>query len=225
MHWKKTGDGLKHKNMSHKKGAWGNPWTWGWILLFNSVQKLGRCEGCGTEEDRAWRPFARLVRVWVLVWFDWPVTFTSYIPPFLNKKWERYLFGQMFPPWCRFQFWIQSRCPSAWMFWNGFHQGFQGVVTSNLGVNHFRTLFCVRGWKGVRGFKSVIPQRYLSNSFPTKLYQKKHPKIIHWKDGKWFYLCFIFIHFQLWIQSRDVLKWFPSGFSGVCDLQHVCKPF
>ena len=50
---------------------------------------------------------------------------------------------------------------------NGFHQGFQGFVTSNLGVNHLRTLFCVRGWKGVRGFKSAIPQRYLVSSFPT----------------------------------------------------------
>ena len=70
-------------------------------------------------------------------------------------------------------------CPSAWMFWNGFHQGFQGFVTSNLGVNHLRTLFCVRGWKGVRGFKSAIPQRYLVNSFPTKLC-KNIPKSYIW---------------------------------------------
>ena len=55
----------------------------------------------------------------------------------------------------------------------------QGFVTSNLGVNHLRTLFCVRGWKGVRGFKSAIPQRYLVNSFPTKLC-KNIPKSYIW---------------------------------------------
>ena len=70
---------------------------------------------------------------------------------------------------------------------------FRGLVTSNMCVNHFRTLLCVRGWKRVRGFKSVIPQRYLSNSFPTKLYPKKNiPKSYTGKmvDG------FIFVSFS-----------------------------